>query len=79
MNGKKRATDFILGIILHLITVIQINIISFCLGKRDTGSGPLYPWLWVLVKYHLFLIVMPGFFKMLIHNFINKEVISTIS
>ena len=21
----------------------QINIIYFCLGKRDTGSGPLYP------------------------------------
>ena len=40
-----------IGIILHLKTVNQINIISFCLGKRDTGSGPLYPWLWVLVKY----------------------------
>ena len=36
---EKRATDFILGIILHLKTVNQINIISFCLGKRDTGSG----------------------------------------
>ena len=21
----------------------RANIISFCLGKRDTGSGPLYP------------------------------------
>ena len=51
---EKRATDFILGIILHLKTVNQINIISFCLGKRDTGSGPLYPWLWVFVKlYHI--------------------------
>ena len=40
---KKRPTDFILGIILHLQTVIQINIIYFCLRKRDTGSGPLYP------------------------------------
>ena len=40
---EKRATDFILGIILHLITVIQINIIAFCLRKRDTGRGPLYP------------------------------------
>ena len=40
---EKRATDFILGIILHLQTVIQINIIYFCLRKRDTGSGPLYP------------------------------------
>ena len=40
---EKRATDFILGIILHLITVIQIDIIAFCLGKRDTGRGPLYP------------------------------------
>ena len=40
---EKRATDFIFGIILHLKTVNQINIISFCLGKRDTGSGPLYP------------------------------------
>ena len=40
---KKRPTDFILGIILHLRTVIQINIIYFCLRKRDTGSGPLYP------------------------------------
>ena len=59
---EKRATDFILGIILHLKTVNQINIISFCLGKRDTGSGPLYPWLWVLVKYHLFLIIMSGYF-----------------
>ena len=39
---KKRATDFILSIILHLQTVIQINIMYF-LGKRDTGSGPLYP------------------------------------
>ena len=39
----KRPTDFILGIILHLRTVIQINIIYFCLGKIDTGSGPLYP------------------------------------
>ena len=37
---EKRPTDFILGIILHLRTVIQVNIISFCLGKRDTsGSG----------------------------------------
>ena len=51
-----------IGIILHLKTVNQINIISFCLGKRDTGSGPLYPWLWVLVKYHLFLIIMSGYF-----------------
>ena len=40
---EKRPTDFILGIILHLRTVIQINIIYFCLRKRDTGSGPLYP------------------------------------
>ena len=40
---EKRPTDFILGIILHLRTVIQINIIYFCLGKIDTGSGPLYP------------------------------------
>ena len=40
---EKRATDFILGIILHLITVIQINIIAFCLGKSDTGRGPLHP------------------------------------
>jgi len=44
---EKRATDFILaenlGFILHLITVIQIDIIAFCLGKRDTGRGPLYP------------------------------------
>ena len=40
---EKRPTDFILGIILHLRTVIQNNIIYFCLGKRDTGSGPLYP------------------------------------
>ena len=40
---EKRPTDFIFGIILHLRTVIQINIIYFCLGKRDTGSGPLYP------------------------------------
>ena len=40
---EKRPTDFILGIILHLRTVIQINIIYFCLQKRDTGSGPLYP------------------------------------
>ena len=53
---EKRATDFILGIINHLWMVIQnqinIIIISFCLGKRDigTGSGPLYPWLWVLVN-----------------------------
>ena len=40
---EKRATDFIIGIILHLRTVIQINIISFCLmfGK-DTGSGNLF-------------------------------------
>ena len=37
---EKRATDFILGIIL--ITVIQIDIVAFCLGKRDTGRGPLY-------------------------------------
>ena len=59
---EKRATDFIFGIILHLKTVNQINIISFCLGKRDTGSGRLYPWLWVLVKYHLFLIIMSGYF-----------------
>ena len=29
--------------IKHLRTVIQINIIYFCLQKRDTGSGPLYP------------------------------------
>ena len=35
---EKRATDFILGIILHLQTVIQINIIYFCLGKRETGD-----------------------------------------
>ena len=40
---EKRRTDFILGIILHLRTVIQINIIYFCLGKIDNGSGPLYP------------------------------------
>ena len=40
---KKRATDFTLGIILHLNTVIRIDIISFCLGKRDTGNSPLYP------------------------------------
>ena len=41
---EKRPTDFILGyIILHLRTVIQINIIYFCFRKRDTGSGPLYP------------------------------------
>ena len=40
---EKRATDIIFGVILHLRTVIQINIISFCLGKRDTGSGLLYP------------------------------------
>ena len=42
---EKRPTDFILGIILHFRTVIQINIIYFCLEKRDTGSGPtpLYP------------------------------------
>ena len=33
---EKRATEFIHGIILHLITVIQIDIISFCLGKRDS-------------------------------------------
>ena len=39
---EKRATNFILGIILYLRTVIQIHIINFCLGKRDTGSGPLY-------------------------------------
>ena len=28
---------------LHLRTVIRINIIYFCLGKRDTDSCPLYP------------------------------------
>ena len=39
----ERATDFILGIILHLITVIPIDIIAFCLGERDTGRGALYP------------------------------------
>ena len=43
IDWKKRATDFILGINLHFRTVIQINIISFCLEKRDTGSGTLYP------------------------------------
>ena len=43
MKWEKRATDFILGIILHLITVIQIDIIDFCLGKKGTGHGPLYP------------------------------------
>ena len=37
------SVQLILGIILHLRTVIQINIIYFCLQKRDTGSGPLYP------------------------------------
>ena len=42
MNGR-RATNCILGIILQLITIIQIDIFSFCLGKRDTGRGPLYP------------------------------------
>ena len=46
-----------IGIILHLKTVNQINIISFCLGKRDTGSGPLYPWLWVLVKLLIVILV----------------------
>ena len=40
---EKRPTDFILGIILNLRTVIQINIIYFCLQKSDSGSGPLYP------------------------------------
>ena len=40
---EKQATDLILGLILHLQTVIQINIIYFCLEKRDTSSGPLYP------------------------------------
>ena len=40
---EKRPTDFILGIILNLRTVIQIDIIYFCLQKRATGSGPLYP------------------------------------
>ena len=40
---KLIATAFILGIILHLRKFIQINIISFCLQKGDTGSGPLYP------------------------------------
>ena len=38
---EKRATDFILGIILYWITVIQIDIVAFCLGKKDTGRGPL--------------------------------------
>ena len=38
---EKRATDFILGIILHLITVIQIDIIAFCLGKRDWPRSTL--------------------------------------
>ena len=40
---EKRATDFNLGIILHLRTVFQIDIISICLGKGDTGNGPLSP------------------------------------
>ena len=40
---EKWATDFILGIILHLIMVIQIDIIVFCLRKRDTGRSPPYP------------------------------------
>ena len=40
---EKLATDFTLGIILHLQAVIKINIIYFCLGKKDPGSGPLYP------------------------------------
>ena len=42
MNGKSERliSDFNLGIIFHLQTVIQINFIYFCLGKRDTGSGP---------------------------------------
>ena len=35
---EKRPTDFILGIILHLQTVIQINIIYFFLGKGDTAA-----------------------------------------
>ena len=38
---EKRATDFILGIILYLITVIQIDIIAFCLGKRDWPRSTL--------------------------------------
>jgi len=40
---EERLTDFILGIILQLRTVIQIDIIYFCLEKRDSGSGLLYP------------------------------------
>ena len=35
------ATDFILGIVLNLRTVIQINIISFYAGKRNTGIGKI--------------------------------------
>ena len=53
----KRATNFILGIILHLMTVIQIDIIALCFGKIDTGRGHSAQ-LWVLVKYHLFLIIV---------------------
>ena len=43
VEWEKRASDFFLGIILYLITVIQIDIIAFCLGERDAGRGPLYP------------------------------------
>ena len=62
---EKRATDFILGIILHLITVIQIDIISFCLGKRDSEilAAVHSTQLWVLVKYHLFFINVRSFTK----------------
>ena len=42
---EKRATDIILSIILHLITVIQINIIAFILEReiQPTGRSLLYP------------------------------------
>ena len=89
---EKRATDFILGIILHLITVIQIDIISFCLGKRDSEilAAVHSTQLWVLVKYHLFLINVRSFTKskfkysyklitLLYLILTNKKVISTIS
>ena len=46
MNGKMWATDFILGIILHLWTVIQINIICF-VWERETLAAAHCSWLWV--------------------------------
>ena len=52
---ERRATDFIL--ILHLITVIQIDKIYFCLGKRDTGRGSLYPIMGFGKIHNYFLLV----------------------